>query len=356
LAIVLTGYSLINWTGVFALAIFTAYLFSAPETTRRNLFLFLGVAGAAATIVLAVSVLSKMQSGTAKDTTLRWSQLYNAYLFGPGGYMGYAMTWPRAILRLVAANVVGLLPLLSLGCWIICRAHARMPTIDARVLTPLLAAALSIAVMRNYFAHHAWMAASLLIFGMIFSVCLVLVDHNAGKDERGPRIQSSHEYLAPTFVAASFLYCCVVVLLLRANSAGEDSLRSLIQQNTRRHEIIVVSKQRDVLLAENVSRLSELVDRYIVVRDDLQPPASDDIGENCFRLSASPLSNGQPELARTPHCDSFVSDLARKTLAYYRRIIARRAKGDQLETAPTYYLFSCATKQPGSLHTAANAW
>ena len=346
LAIVLTGYSLINWTGVFALAIFAAYLFAAPEMSRRSLFLFLGVAGAAATIVVAVSVLSKMQNGTATDTTLRWSQLYNAYLFGPGGYMGYPMNWPKAIIRLVAANVVGLLPLLSICGWIVCRTHG-IRAINGRVLSPLLAAALSIAVMRNYFAHHAWMAASLLIVGMIFSAGLLTVDLNAGKNSRGPGIGTTTKYLAPTFAVASFLYCCAVVLFLRVNAEGEDALLSLIQQNTDRHDMIVVSRQTDALLAENAIRLSEPFDRKIVVLDSLQPLAPDDAGPKGFLLSAQSLFNGLHEVARTTRRNSFALDLARKTLAWYRRVIVRRAKGDRLETEPAYYLFSLPKEQAG---------
>jgi hypothetical protein len=346
LAIVMTGYSLLNWTGVFAFAIFAAYLFATPGTSRRSLFLFCSVAGAAATFVVAVSVLSKMQGGAATNTTLHWSQFYNAYLFGPGGYMGYPMDWPKAIIRLVAANVVGLLPLLSLYGWILCRAH-RMRAINGSVLSPLLAAALSIAVMRNYFAHHAWMAASLLIFAMIFSACILMVDRNALKDAGGPGIGTTREILAPAFAVASFLYCCAVVVLLRENSAGEDTLRSLIQQNTRRHDIIVVSRQTDAPLAGNAFRWSELFDRKIVVVDGPQPATSDGLGESCFLLSAGPPSNGRPELARTTQRDSFASDLARKTLDCYRRIIARRAKGDQLETDTSYHLFGFPKKQPG---------
>ncbi len=343
LAIVMTGYSLLNWTGVFALAIFAAYLFAASETSRRDLFLFCSVAGVTAAFVVAVSVLSKMQGGAATATTLPWSQFYNAYLFGPGGYMGYPMNWPKAIIRLVAANVVGLLPLLSICGWI---AYG-MRTINGRVLSPLLAAALSIAVMRNYFAHHAWMAASLLIFAMIFSACLIMVDRQAGKNGRGPGIGTTNEFLAPTFAAASFLYCCAVVLLLRVNSAGEDSLLSLIQQNTRRHDIIVVSRQTDALLAENATRLSELFDRKIVVLDSLQPLAPDDTGPKGFLLSAQSLFNGLHEVARTTRRNSFALDLARKTLAWYRRVIVRRAKGDRLETEPAYYLFSLPKEQAG---------
>jgi hypothetical protein len=342
LAIVMAGYSLLNWTVVFAFGIFAAYLFAAPETSRRSLFLFCSVAGVAAASIVAVSVLNKMQSGATIDTPSRWSQYYNAYLFGPGGYMGNPMDWPKAILRLVAASVIGLLPLLSVCAWLIWR---RGLNFYWRSLSPFFAALLLIALMRNYFAQHPWMAASVLIFGMIFSISLLKADRNGRNDFRGPEVGTTHGFLAPAFAVASFLYCCAVVLLLRENSAGEDALRTLVQQNARRHDIIVVSRQTDALLAENAFRLSELFDRKIDVLDGLQPSTSDGIGESSFLLSASPPSNGRPELARTAHHDSFASDLARKILACYRRNIARRAKGDRLETEPVHYLFTFPKKQ-----------
>ena len=169
---------------------------------------------------------------------------------------------------------------------------------------------------------------------------------DAAKGATGPKIENTHEFLGLAFAVASFLYCSAVVLLFQVNSAGEDALRSLVQHNTRRHDIIVVSRQADPALAENVLRLSELFDRKIAVWDGLQPSIRDGSGESCFLLSAQPLSNGQRQLARTEHGDSFASDLARKILFFYRRFIARRAKGDRLETEPVYYLFSFPTTEP----------
>jgi len=301
--------------------------------------LFCLIGGTAAVLSVLVSLFDKMESDIGEGAASGWSQVYNAYLFGPGGYMGYPMNWSKAIVRLAAANSVGLLPILVLFSWTVWHACAKERRFEWKALLPISAAILSIAIMRNYFAHHQWMAASVLIVGALFSLRLLLVASDAGGTARKQMFSITARLVAPALVIMCALYCYSVILVLRVNSTGEDSLRSLVQKSTQRHDIIVLSPESDPVLAQNSFRLSELFDRKVVVSDQPDFLMPDTRNGRWFLLTASPQSAGRPELARIDHPDFFARNLIQTILDWYRRAIAQRAKGDRLETEPVYFLF-----------------
>src|SRR5262245_4609862 len=174
LALVAAGalYTVLNWTTVFAIAITVVYLsVSVPSQWKRWLLVF-SIIGACAVGVTLISVSDKISSGDTVPLSSRLQTLYNAYLFGPGGYGGYPMNWSKATVRLISPNVIGLLPLWAVYVWRIQPSGREGAALSWRAFLPLIAAVFLFAGFRSAFAHHPWTAASILISGAVFSLAL----------------------------------------------------------------------------------------------------------------------------------------------------------------------------------------
>ena len=176
MAVVLALYAALNWSAVCGFAIVGVYLIAALPGRFRRLLLFFLVCGLAGGAVLAISVLSKKPSGSGTAGS-GFAALYDNYLYGPGGYGGYAMNWPRATMRLGANIVVSLLPLLGLYLVVAWRSFRRQTGASWAWLKPLwptLVAVLFILGLRNYFAAQPWMSGPVMVCGLAFSLRLML--------------------------------------------------------------------------------------------------------------------------------------------------------------------------------------
>jgi len=337
-AIALIGCSLLNWTVAFAFLIAGAYLLASPRVSKRRLCFFCIVTGTSAGIVTVLSILGKTQEGAGTQFLSRWTQLYNAYLIGPGGYMGYPMDWSKAASRLVAANGVGLLPLLALLGWTVGFVSIKRREFGWRRSFPFAGAIMCIGAMRNYFAHHPWMAASILITGILFSMKLLTEQELSFSPPDSDR-SNPNLLVVPFFFLPCFVYCCAVNLVFRANGAGEDALRSLVQRNTRRNDVIVISPTSDPRLAQNAFRLSDFFDRKVVVTQQQDDVLPDDARERFYVLSASQSLRGNGPVDRTVQTTFVAQTLTEQILGWYRRVITRRAEGDRLDVATDHFLY-----------------
>jgi hypothetical protein len=344
-AVVVIFYSQLNWTVVFPVAVTTGYLFAALGVSKRDFWMFCLILVGAMASTVVVSVLNKMNNAAVAATSNGWNTLYNAYLLGSGGYMGYGMNWLKAITRLAAANLIGLLPLLLIFGWTVWRASCAFRSFSWKALLPLLTAILSIAAMRNYFAQHPWMASSVIVFGIVFSVRHLVTGMSAGQPDPRPAFAHRFRFMRPMIATACFLYCCLIVLILRMNSANEDALRSLVQQNTRRHDVVLVSSQSDPGLATNMVRLSQLFDREVALLEH-SSQTSEGLEGGFVLLSTNSKFGASTSIARTRAAGAFDQDILRAVLEWYRLNIARRSKGDRLEVDDPYFLIPLSDKVP----------
>src|SRR5439155_10118391 len=88
LVVIIILYSQLNWTVVFSVAVAGAYLLATSGAPRRNVFVFFLILAGAVTSTVIVSISSKLTSAAGATASKAWNALYNAYLLGPGGYMG----------------------------------------------------------------------------------------------------------------------------------------------------------------------------------------------------------------------------------------------------------------------------
>src|SRR6185503_12607357 len=143
----------------------------------RRFILFVLAVFAATGVVGVVSILHKLGTGTGGGRSFQ--DIFNAYLWGTAGYGGYPMNWKAAITRIGAANTIGLLPVASFLASIVVRYWKVVGRLPMKEFGPLAVAVASVAFMRNYFAQHPWMAASLFIVGIAFSCALLLQELDA---------------------------------------------------------------------------------------------------------------------------------------------------------------------------------
>ncbi len=299
------------------------------------------VVGVCVIVVTIISVIHKTKGGDSGIID-GLKLLYNSYLFGPGGYAGYPMNWGKALIRLTAANLIGLLPLAMLYSWIGYRSFKRKRIFDWASLLPFGTSLMSIVGMRNYFAHHPWMAAPVLILGCIFSMALVTCEVSSSPSTQdAPSCPTLKRTLWAFLVVGCFAYCYFIILVFRINSMGEDALISLIWKNSRRHDVVVVSHVSDPQMADNIKRWSELFDRKMMTLEDWNAVRS---VQPCSGMSACQLTS-----ARRLDAHDFIAKSGIKTffgqipiqrlLNWYRVSIARREAGDRLQIEATYYLY-----------------
>lgn len=338
---VITGlYAAINWTTAFTFSIGLAFLW-LPLKSRPARWLAFGIiAGCAIVAVGLVSVLHKM--GGETGPRFSFAQMFDAYLFGSGGYAGYSMSWVRAIVRIAAASIIGLLPLIAIYVWAQFREVRSRGAIGLRASLPLVVALLTIAGMRNYFAHHPWMAAPVLIIGLVLSICLA-----QGAEMRLPIFNGARSQALRlrsfAFAAICLFYACGVVMFLRFNAADEEALLKLVRNNTGRHDVLLYSAPGDPWLANNVKQLAGFFDRVMVERnqESSQNPLK---GRNQYILTAFPEEFSGNTIAETVDDETALPGFARQALTLYRRRVAKRTPGDRLELGRKYYL--CQVSSP----------
>jgi hypothetical protein len=331
------AFTSLNWTTAWVLGPCALLLLGMPQINRRAVFLFIALAGVSSVLVVAGSVIAKVgghhDAGTGAANI---SGFIRGYTWGNTGY-GTGLTTGKALLRLAFVNGIGLLPLLVIGgCMAMKCLRGRNRKIGF-ALSPFALAVVEIGFMRNYFAHHPWMAAPVLLVGLIFSLVLLrlrIEDAAAmtGRETIQPGI------LFPAAISLLvFIYGMAVMVFFRANETNELSLVKLVRQHTERSNCIVIVKNLDPETARMAPRFDAVLDRRVVVADDLDHlPASQ---TPIVILSTAPSSGGLNLLAQTSDGGTNSQSWLRKTTDWFNHSIARRRPGDRLELAGTYFLY-----------------
>jgi hypothetical protein len=347
-AVLVAVYAPLNWTTGFAFGIAGVYLAVALPHRLKRVVVFMAGTGLVAVLVVLVSLTSRVVSegdGTASASSSRlFVGFFNQYLFGPIGYDGNPMTWKTALLRLTAANGVSLLPVWLFLLWLVWRAAGKENDAQPRLLlclAPLLTSLAFIVGMRNYFAHHPWMAGPVILYGFVFSARLLL--DRTGLNQTASATDSCGSLCVRTGLPAlaGLAYGLMVMLTLSAFSSEVDSILRLVRSHTGRHDRIFFAPQEDVWIAQNAKRLGAMFDRALLpltgAKADAPLPSGP--GGQSFRLTTHVPSGDKTWLAQSKLDSSPVQQLVQRLHRWYLAHVAKRAKGDRLEPEGPFYLY-----------------
>ncbi len=327
-AVTMTFVSL-NWTTAWVLGPCALLLLGLPQINRRAVFLFISLAGASSILFVLGSAIIKAGGSQASPEHL--GRFIRGYTWGNVGY-GAGLTTSKAFMRLVFVNGIGLLPLLVVCGGVAVKCLPRGGGKNWYALTPLALTVLEVGFMRNYFGHHPWMAAPVLLVGLVFSLVLLRVHPESSSAAPG-RMNGS--LLLPAIVLVCFIYSLAVVEFFRANGLNGLTLAGLVRHHTERSDWIVVVKSIDPQTTEIAPRLDEHLDRHVLVVDDLDHlPA----GRDFVILSAVP-AGGLGLRAQASVGGPASQSLLQKTGDWFNHSIARRQPGDRIDFAGTYFLY-----------------
>ena len=140
---------------------------------------------------------------------------------------------------------------------------------------------------------------------------------------------------APTLALAGAAYCLAVLVCFRANENGLLSVVRLVRQNTARTDVIVTVKANDPDTAVQALKISEPLDRHVIVVDDFQALAGE---TNHWVLLTSVNPGGSFALVAhsMPQAQSWVS----KPGEWFSRVIAKRGADDRIGLSGTYSLYT----------------
>jgi hypothetical protein len=326
----------LNWTTAWVLGIGALLLLGLPQINRRAAILFIAMAGVSSGMFVIGSVIVKAGASHSGSGTANMSQLIGTYAWGDTGY-GEGLTTGNALLRLSFVNGIGLLPLLVLYGWSVAKySRCRNPK-TWLVISPLALAVLEVGIMRNYFAHHPWMAAPVLLAGLVFSLVLLRVRTEDSTTTGKKAVSHEKTLLLPAIPLLCLIYGLAVMMFSQANGTNQLSLVRLIRHHTKRSDCVVILKSLDPETAKLARRFDEILDRRVVVADDLgHLPASRD---QIVVLSSLPLSSAVDLLAQSSADETSSQSWLHKIANWFNHSIARRRPGDRMELADAYYLY-----------------
>lgn len=330
----LVCYSQINWTTALSIFVIFSYLLASKDSDAKTLFVFLAVSGMSICFVLVTSLLHKKSGSSSLAESGAF--FFNSYLFGTGGYGGIPMDWLTALRRIVIANVIGLMPLL-IAFLLIAWETDLTRKFHPSILLPFTASSLCISVLRNYFAAHPWMAASVIILGLIATLKLQLSFQppKAAKEKKG----GSRIYCA-SVALISLIYSLLVIEFLKLNSSTADSISLMIKSHTQRGDLIFFDPaafgDRPV-----EQWLGTLCDRTII-KDKNLASVQRNAGGRFFVLATNSSKSGFMEVSKTSDFVIESSQTLLVVLELYRKLISRRVESDSPLPAEVYYLCSPA--------------
>lgn len=329
LVLLTAAFAALNWTCVFVFALLLAWLAKSRPGGFRRLTGFTALVFLCVVAVSVISVMDKAQGHESESLAARIRPFYNGYLFGPTGYDGAPMNWSKALARLVTANLVGLLPLVLFFAYVLGRAWKQFDTAVFGTVGTVAIAAAMVLGLRNYFAHHPWMAAPVLTLGMLLSLQSLL--QLAAKQK--VTLLEPPQKAVTLAIIGSFAYGILLAFMLRVNSIEQNNFITFVRGHTARQTIIHIP-EGDVWLVQNSPRLTAMLDRVIAIQSNGTATVRGD------HVLTTKLAEQHGRLvAQSDNEKSWAVRLAELPLEWYRKTIVRRRVGDRLEMPPTYYLY-----------------
>lgn len=323
----------LNWTTVWVFGPCALLLLGLPQISRRAVLLFIALAGASSVLFAIGSLMAKAGGGNTGMGNASLMQFVGNYTWGQGGY-GAGLTTGKALLRLSFVNGVGMLPLFVIDLWAAAKKFPRGNRNFWLVIAPFALTVVEIAFMRNYFGHHPWMAAPVLLIGLVFSLALLRGGQQEAAATSPLKIK---RFLVPILALLCFIYGLAVVVFYRANEVNELSLIRLVRHHTARSDCIVIVKNVDPRTAGLAARFDEVLDRRVLVADDLNHlPA---VKSQIIILSAVPMNGAVGLLAQSSDDEAGSGSWPHQAADWFNRCISRRQPGDRLELAGGYFLY-----------------
>jgi hypothetical protein len=255
-------------------------------------------------------------------------------LFGAGGYGGIPMDWTTALRRIAVANLIGLMPFL-IGILFVAWKSGIAKTFRISHFLPLTASGLCICVLRNYFAAHPWMAAPVLLIGLIATLKVQLDYQTQEIPEKKTGIPNMYWAM---IAIASLIYSLMIIEVFRLNSSTSDSIAKMVKTHTQRGDLLVIDPtsfgDRPV-----EKWLGDLCDRSAIQKNPLNSIQKNG-DTDFFILSIQSTKEGFVEVAKTSDFKNEPSQILSKLLRLYRNKISRRSESDSPLPIETYYLFS----------------
>jgi len=323
-------FTALNWTTAWFLAPCALLLLGLPQINRRAVILFIGLTGLGSLLFAIGLIIVKV--GSSHGGHGNFVLFLQGYTWGNVGY-GAGLTAGKAFVRLAFVNGVGLLPLLLLGGWVAATGFRLGNRKNWFALSPFAMTVAEVAFMRNYFGHHPWMAAPVLLVGLVFSVALLRAQDETGAAASDRKIRI---FLLPIIALLCFFYGFLVIEFYRANGKTGRSLANLVRHHTERSECIVIVKSIDPQTAEFAARFNDSLDRRVLVVDNLAHLPNQ---EHCVILSAVPAKDTLPLRAQCSVGATHSQSWLQKTGAWFNRTIARRQPGDRIDFSETYFLY-----------------
>jgi hypothetical protein len=320
----------LNWTTAWVCGPCIFLLLGTPGLNRRGLLIVIAIMVIGVPLVALASFAAKISGNPAGTGSIGPLHVIAGYTWGNGGY-GEGLTTGRAFLRLAFINIVGLFPLwlifiFALGRHI--RAGAHLPGL---AFLPLALTTADIIIMRNYFGHHPWMAGPVLIVGIIFSLAMLRISPTT--DTRDISEKILFKVLCGVALVC-FVYGFAVLVFFRANESNLLSLEHLVRQHTARSDTMVILKS-DSETARLIDRLDEPLDRHIIIVDDIEGLTNEK--GHWVILSPVKLDDSLALIAQSAaNQHSWLTEVA----DWFNHSISRRAPGDRIELAGTYYLYA----------------
>ena len=143
--------------------------------------------------------------------------------------------------------------------------------------------------------------------------------------------------MLPLALLFCFFYGLTVLMFFRANRANERLLINLVRHHTARSECLVIVKNLDPQTAQIAGRLDELLDRHMVVVDDLgHLPVENN---HMSIISSVPVTNEVNLRAQTTGVVTTSPSWIIRAGSWFNHTIARRQPGDRIDFADTYFLY-----------------
>jgi hypothetical protein len=338
-------FSAVNWSVALVHATLFACLLATRAVPWRRLALYAGAGALAAVVVTVAGLAAKLSDGGTRHGG--FLELLAGYTWGSGGYANGSNT-PTLLLRLAFINALALLPLWIVWAWKWFSLVRVEPVRAGWSLLPLAVAVLEPVVMRNYFCHHPWMAAPFLLVGDILSLLVMLTPTGKPAVADSASVPPRWRTVWSAGLVAAFCFGFAILLTYREQGAQINSLVALVRAHTPRGDGIAVVRSVDAKTAEVVARLDEILDRRMVLLEEL--PDAQHPAPASFVVSGVAL-NGWTPVARSAPDPLQSIPLMRGALDWFTRNVSRRKSGDRLELADTYFLYQL----PDAMTTAADS-
>ncbi len=323
-------YTPINWTTGMALVVVFFYFVTSKQFKFGRIIALFAAAGVCATIVLGISVLDKKGGDSSVAHAL--ASLYNNYLFGSGGYGNIPMDWVTATRRIFVANIIALAPLICASGALV-SAKSWRATFSVMALLPLIASLACVALFRNYFATHPWMAAPVIILGCIATL---LSWYDRSEIKPGPDLATT-KVVVILISLVSFVYSLLLSQAYQIYSSGAADIKSMIRNNTGRADIVFCDESvlEDGILLD---WLALGCDRKLLNWDDEFGSTILRANRRLFLLTANPDSAIGALVADSASPLGPIAGFLNTPLEWYRAKVARRDVREVPDPSATYYL------------------